>query len=82
MRTLSTIFWLATKELRSLLQDWVLLGLVVYSFSLAIIAQAQGNTQELHNASIGIVDEDHSRAHFCRLISSRRRRSRSTTSTI
>ena len=60
MRTLSTIFWLATKELRSLLQDWVLLGLVVYSFSLAIIAQAQGNTQELHNASIGIVDEDHS----------------------
>ena len=60
MRTLSTIFWLATKELRSLFQDWVLLGLVVYSFSLAIIAQAQGNTQELHNASIGIVDEDHS----------------------
>jgi ABC-2 type transport system permease protein len=60
MRTLSTIFWLSTKELRSLFQDWVLLGLVVYSFSLAIIAQAQGNTQELHNASIGIVDEDHS----------------------
>jgi len=60
MRTLSTIFWLATKELRSLFQDWVLLGLVVYSFSLAIIAQAQSNAQELHNASIGIVDEDHS----------------------
>ena len=60
MRTLSTIFWLATKELRSLFRDWVLLGLVVYSFSLAIIAQAQSNTQELHNASIGIVDEDHS----------------------
>ncbi len=60
MRTVSTIFWLATKELRSLFRDWVLLGLVVYSFSLAIIAQAQGNTQELHNAAIGIVDEDHS----------------------
>jgi len=60
MRTLSTIFWLATKELRSLFRDWVLLGLVVYSFSLAIIAQAQSNAQELHNASIGIVDEDHS----------------------
>jgi len=60
MRTLSTIFWLATKELRSLFQDWVLLGLVIYSFSLAIIAQAQSNAQELHNASIGIVDEDHS----------------------
>ena len=79
MRTLSTIFWLATKELRSLFQDWVLLGLVVYSFSLAIIAQAQGNAQELHNASIGIVDEDHSELSrriaraFCRPISSRRR---------
>ena len=60
MRTLSTIFWLATKELRSLFQDWVLLGLVVYSFSLAIIAQAQSNAQELHNAAIAIVDEDHS----------------------
>lgn len=60
MRTLSTIFWLATKELRSLFQDWVLLGLVIYSFSLAIIAQAQSNAQELHNASIAIVDEDHS----------------------
>ena len=60
MRSLSTIFWLATKELRSFFCDWVLVGLVVYSFSLAIIAQAQGNAQELHNASIGIVDEDHS----------------------
>jgi len=60
MRTISAIFWLATKELRSFFRDWVLLGLVVYSFSLAIIAQAQSNAQELHNASIGIVDEDRS----------------------
>ena len=60
MQVLSTIFWLATKELRSFFRDWVLVGLVVYSFSLAVIAQAQGNAQELHNASIGIVDEDHS----------------------
>jgi ABC-2 type transport system permease protein len=60
VRTLSTIFWLATKELRSFFRDWVLFGLVIYSFSLAIIAQAQGNTQELHHASIGIVDEDRS----------------------
>ena len=60
MRTISTIFWLSTKELRSFFRDWVLLALVLYSFSLAIIAQAQSNAQELHNASIGIVDEDHS----------------------
>jgi ABC-2 type transport system permease protein len=60
MQTLSNIFWLGTKELRSFFRDWVLLGLVVYSFSLAVIAQAQSNSQELHNASIAMVDEDHS----------------------
>ncbi len=60
MRSLENIFWLGTKELRSFFHDWVLLGFVVYSFSLAIVAQAQSNSQELHNASIAIVDEDHS----------------------
>ncbi|MBE9014360.1 ABC transporter permease, partial [Pseudanabaenaceae cyanobacterium LEGE 13415] len=38
----------------------VLLSLVIYSFSLAIIAQAQSSSQEVHNASIAIVDEDNS----------------------
>lgn len=60
MATIANIFWLSTKELRSFFRDWVLLGLVLYSFSLAIIAQAQSNAQELHNASIAVVDEDHS----------------------
>ena len=60
MRTLANIFWLGTKELRSFLRDFVLLGLVVYAFSLAVMAQAQSSSQEVHNASIGIVDEDHS----------------------
>ncbi len=60
MQTLKNIFWLGTKELRSFFRDWVLLGLVIYSFSLAIIAQAQSNSQELHNAAIAIADEDNS----------------------
>ena len=60
MRKLENIFWLGTKELRSFMRDFVLLGLVVYAFSLAIIAQAQSRSQEVHNASIAIVDEDHS----------------------
>src|SRR5271168_4569939 len=60
MRTIANIFWLGTKELRSFLNDFVLLGLVIYAFSLAIIAQAQSSSQEVHNASIAIVDEDHS----------------------
>jgi ABC-2 type transport system permease protein len=60
MHSIATIFWLGTKELRSFMRDFVLLGLVAYSFSLAIMAQAQSNSQEVHNASIGLVDEDHS----------------------
>jgi len=60
MQSLSNIFWLGTKELRSFMRDFVLLGLVVYAFSLAVIAQAQSSSQEVHNASIAIVDEDHS----------------------
>jgi ABC-2 type transport system permease protein len=60
VHSLANIFWLGTKELRSFFRDWVLLGLVIYSFSLAVIAQAESNSQEVHNASLGIVDEDHS----------------------
>ncbi len=60
MQALANIFWLGTKELRSFLNDFVLLGLVIYAFSLAIIAQAQSSSQEVHNASIAVVDEDYS----------------------
>jgi ABC-2 type transport system permease protein len=60
MGKISNIFWLGTKELRSLMSDYALLGLIIYSFWLAVIAQSQTNSQELHNASIAIVDEDHS----------------------
>jgi len=60
MQKLSNIFWLGTKELHSFMRDFVLLGLVIYSFSLAVMAQAQSNSQELHNASLAYVDEDQS----------------------
>jgi ABC-2 type transport system permease protein len=60
MHTIENIFWLGTKELRSFLRDSVLMLFVVYAFSLQIMAQAHSYSQEVHNASIGIVDEDHS----------------------
>jgi ABC-2 type transport system permease protein len=60
MRKAANIYWLGIKELRSFLHDYVLLGLVIYAFSWAVILQARSNSQELHNASIAIVDEDHS----------------------
>jgi ABC-2 type transport system permease protein len=60
MRKAANIYWLGIKELRSFMHDYVLLGLVIYAFSLVVILQARSNSQELHNASIAIVDEDHS----------------------
>jgi ABC-2 type transport system permease protein len=61
METLSNIFWLGGKELRSLFKDYVLLALIVYAFSFLVVLQARSNSQELYNASIAVVDEDHSR---------------------
>ena len=60
MRKILNVYWLGVKELRSFLRDYVLLALVVYAFSLAVIMQARSFSQELHNASVAIVDEDHS----------------------
>src|SRR6204780_220279 len=60
MRKVANIYWLGVKELRSFLHDYVLMGLVVYSFSLAVVIQALSNSQELHNGSLAIVDEDRS----------------------
>ena len=60
LRSASTIFWLGTKELRSFLRDTVLIVLVIYTFSLAVISQAQSNSQELNKASIAVADEDNS----------------------
>ncbi len=60
MRTIENIFWLGTKELRSFLHDYVLVAFVVYGFSLQIMAQANSYSQEVHNAAVAVVDEDHS----------------------
>ena len=57
---IANIFWLGTKELRSFLRDYVLLAFVIYAFSLQIMAQANSYSQEVHNAAVAAVDEDHS----------------------
>ena len=58
--SLMNILWLSMKEVRSLLSDWFMLGLVVYSFTFSIISMAQNTAQEVHDATIAIADEDHS----------------------
>jgi len=59
-RHLANIFWLGTKELRSFGHDFVLLGLVIYVFSFGVYSQATSTMQELRDATVAIVDEDHS----------------------
>jgi len=58
--SLSNIFWLGLKEIRSLLSDKVMVLFVIYAFTLAIQVQATGTSSEVNNASIAFVDEDQS----------------------
>lgn len=60
MPSLTNIFWLGLKELRSLASDLVMVLFIAYAFSGAIYIQATGTSSEVHNASIAFVDEDHS----------------------
>lgn len=54
------ILRLGVKELKSLWTDPILLLLIAYVFSYAVYAVATGVKFEVENASVGIVDEDHS----------------------
>jgi ABC-2 type transport system permease protein len=57
---LANIYRLGLKELISLRYDPVLVLLIVYAFTFAIIAPARGVKLELANASVAVVDEDSS----------------------
>jgi len=60
MASLSNIYWLALKELRSVLSDKVLVLFVLYAFTWTIYQQASGTSNEVNNASIAFADEDQS----------------------
>ena len=54
------IFWLGTKELRSVLSDFILVALIIWSFSFAIYEQSSSMGETVNNASIAFVDQDRS----------------------
>lgn len=60
MRRLKNIFFLGLKEFASLRHDYVMLALVVYSLSVAVITVAHGVKLEVSNAAIAVVDSDRS----------------------
>ncbi|WPZ34031.1 ABC transporter permease [Thalassobaculum sp. OXR-137] len=59
-RLLQNTVRLGVKELYSLSRDVVLLGLIAYTFTLAIYTVARGQQTDLRNASVAVVDEDRS----------------------
>ena len=60
MRTFAIIFWLGTKELRTLLGSIALMGFLIYSFTFSVYQQSQGVPEDVNRASVAIVDEDQS----------------------
>ncbi|MDA3859502.1 MAG: ABC transporter permease [Roseovarius sp.] len=60
MRQLANIFWLAGKELKSVLGDPVMVILILWSFIVAVILEASGAGDTVYNAAIAILDEDRS----------------------
>jgi len=59
-RWLLNVALLSGKELRSLMRDVTLIALIVFAFTLAIYTVAKGVKAEVSNASIAILDGDHS----------------------
>lgn len=57
---LSNIYRLGIKELNSLWADKVLLFLIIWAFTAGIYSASKGVSQEIHNAPVAIVDQDHS----------------------
>ncbi|WP_193173656.1 ABC transporter permease [Nisaea nitritireducens] len=60
MRALLIILRLGIKEIYSLARDPVLMGLIIYTFSVSVYTVADGVETELRDAAIAIVDEDDS----------------------
>ena len=60
MQRISNIFWLGTKEVRSVLRDFVMIGLIIWSFGPGLILRATGQPEAVNNASVAFLDEDRS----------------------
>lgn len=58
--TLKNIWHLSLKEFRSVLSDYVLMGLIVVMFSVATYSVSKGIAVEVKNGSVAVVNEDQS----------------------
>ena len=63
-RWLKNVWFLSIKELRSLSTDYILLAIIVFVFTGAVYSIATGVSLEVRNASIAVLDHDHSGLSF------------------
>ncbi|MBQ7208393.1 MAG: ABC transporter permease [Lentisphaeria bacterium] len=60
LQTIKNIYQLGVKELISLCRDWLMLALIVYSFTFAVVTATRSQPDSINNATIAVVDEDNS----------------------
>jgi ABC-2 type transport system permease protein len=60
LQSIKNIYRLGIKEILGLSRDWLLIGLIVYSFTAAVIVSSKSQPDSLNKATIAIVDQDQS----------------------
>lgn len=60
LQSLKNIYRLGIKEIIGLCRDWLMLVLILYSFSVAIVVASKAQPDSLNKATIAIVDDDRS----------------------
>ncbi len=60
MRPWHNIFWLGTKELRSVLTDMIMVGFILFSFTVQVYERSNSVGETVNRASVAVVDEDRS----------------------
>ena len=60
LQLLKNIYRLGIKEIIGLCRDWLMLVLIIYSFTVAVVVASKAQPDSLNKATIAIVDDDQS----------------------
>ena len=57
LQLLKNIYRLGIKEIIGLCRDWLMLVLIIYSFTVAVVVASKAQPDSLNKATIAIVDD-------------------------
>ena len=60
LQSIKNIYRLGIKEIIGLCRDWLMLALIFYSFTVAVVVSSRSQPDSLNKAAIAIVDDDQS----------------------